>query len=205
MNEKLIKLQIYLAHSKPSVSTCGMTLKTMYTNTDRIQRVANPFITRKTLTSLKLDKSSNITPTVLSRTYKTSCKVFSMPEDYQHKSQCPCDIYMGMSRDTSSTILCGNVSECLSRTTFSGIYEPEWDSVSRNGANDIQAGQAEYPISHGNGPMTQVKPISMVSGPGALEEPHSSQGSLAFRDHLSCTWKSQPENEGKPQKGNKWT
>lgn len=93
--------------------------------------------------------------------------------------------------------------KCLSRTTFSGMYEPEWDSVSTNRANDTQAGQAEHPISHENGPMTQIKPISMVSGPGALEEPHSSQGSLAFRDHLSCTWKSQPENEGKPQKRKK--
>lgn len=110
---------------------------------------------------------------------------------------------MGMSRDTSSTVLCGNVSEYLSRTTFSEIYEPEWDSVSRNRANNIQAGQSEYPISYRNGPMTQVKPISVVSGPGALEGLHSSQGSLAFRDHLSRTWQSQPENEAEAQKRNK--
>lgn len=64
---------------------------------------------------------------------------------------------MGMSRDISSTVLCGNVSEHLSRTTFSEIYEPKWDSVSRNRANDIQAGQSEYPISYKNGHIKKKK------------------------------------------------
>ena len=117
---------------------------------------------------------------------------------------------MGMSRDISSTVLCGNVSEHLSRTTFSEIYEPKWDSVSRNRANDIQAGQSEYPISYKNGHIkkkkkghkTYVKLIRVFSGPRVLGRPYSSQGSLAFRDHLSCTRQSQPEDEEEAQKTN---
>lgn len=88
---------------------------------------------------------------------------------------------------------------------FSEIYEPEWDSVLRKRTNDIQASQSEYSISltqcwYRNGHMTQVKPIRVVSGPGApREEP------LAFGDHLSRTWQSQPKNEAEAQKTNKQT